>query len=150
MLSYFNIKMINIFNNESLSKDEVLKMMVSNMNENTDLINDKDTFLKEILEREKAGSTGIGVGVAIPHARTDSVKEVVVSLGLLTTPVDFDSIDGEKVRIVVLVGAPKEKSKKYLEFLSTLSRIFRNKKIRDSIIESTSKEGLIEAIARIV
>ncbi|WP_297434466.1 PTS sugar transporter subunit IIA [uncultured Cetobacterium sp.] len=149
MLNYFNIKMINIIDNKSVSKNEILKVMVSNMVENSDLISDKDIFYKEILERENVGTTGIGMGVAIPHARTEVVKDIVVSVALLKRPVDFDSLDGEKVKIVILVGAPKGESKKYLELLSSLAKIFRDKKIRESILESTTTECLIEAIAEI-
>lgn len=149
MLNYFNVKMINIIDNKSVSKDEILKKLVNNMDENSDLISNKEIFLKEILERERAGTTGIGMGVAIPHARTEVVKDIVVSAALLKNPVDFNSLDGEKVRIVILVGVPKGESKKYLELLSSLSRIFRDKKIRESILESTTTECLIEAIAEI-
>ncbi|MEG0068774.1 PTS sugar transporter subunit IIA [Cetobacterium sp.] len=150
MLNYFNIKMINYFDNKSVSKDEILKEMVLNMAENSEAIENKDIFYSEILERESVGTTGIGMGVAIPHARTESVKEIVLSIWVLKNPVDFNSLDGEKVKIVILVGAPKGESKKYLELLSSLSRIFRDKKIRNSILESTTRECLIEAIAEIV
>ena len=150
MLSYFNIKMINFFDNKSVLKDEILKIMVSNMAENCEAIQDKEGFYFEVLERESVGTTGIGMGVAIPHARTNSVKEIVLAIGVLKNPVDFNSLDGEKVKIIVLVGAPKGESKRYLELLSSLSRIFRDKKIKDSILESTTTECLIEAIAEIV
>ena len=149
MLNYFNIKMINILDNKSVSKDEILKKLVFNMAENSKLILDRDKFYEEVLEREKVGTTGIGMGVAIPHARTEAVKDIVVAVGLLKQPVDFNSLDNEKVKIVILVGAPKGESKKYLELLSSLSRIFRDKKTRESILDSTTTECLIEAIAEI-
>ena len=149
MLNYFNVKMINIIDNKSVSKNEILRKLVSNMDENSDLIADKEIFYKEILAREDVGTTGIGMGVAIPHARTEVVKDIVVSIALLKNPVNFDSLDGEKVKIVILVGVPKGESKRYLEILSSLSRIFRDKKIRESILESTTTECLIEAIAEI-
>ena len=149
MLNYFNVKMINIIDNKSVSKNEILRKLVSNMDENSDLIADKEVFYKEILAREDVGTTGIGMGVAIPHARTEVVKDIVVSIALLKNPVNFDSLDGEKVKIVILVGVPKGESKRYLEILSSLSRMFRDKKIRESILESTTTECLIEAIAEI-
>ncbi|MGL4936220.1 MAG: PTS sugar transporter subunit IIA [Cetobacterium sp.] len=149
MLNYFNIKMINILDNKSVSKDEILKKLVFNMAENSKLILDRDKFYEEVLEREKVGTTGIGMGVAIPHARTEAVQDIVVSVGLLKQSVDFNSLDNEKVKIVILVGAPKGESKKYLELLSSLSRIFRDKRTRESILESTTTECLIEAIAEI-
>lgn len=149
MLNYFNIKMINILENTSISKDEVLKLMVSNMYKHSNSVIDEEVFYKEVLEREKIGTTGIGMGVAIPHARTEAIKDIVVSVGLLKEAVDFNSLDEEKVKIIILVGAPKNESKKYLELLSLLSKTFRNKKIRESILESRTTECLIEAVAEI-
>ncbi|WP_432205011.1 PTS sugar transporter subunit IIA [Cetobacterium somerae] len=149
MLNYFNIKMINILENTSISKDEILKLMVSNMYKHSNSVIDEEVFYKEVLEREKIGTTGIGMGVAIPHARTEAIKDIVVSVGLLKEAVDFNSLDEEKVKIIILVGAPKNESKKYLELLSLLSKTFRNKKIRESILESRTTECLIEAVAEI-
>ncbi|MDX8335282.1 PTS sugar transporter subunit IIA [Candidatus Cetobacterium colombiensis] len=149
MLNYFNIKMINILENTSISKDKVLKLMVSNMYKHSNSVIDEEVFYKEVLEREKIGTTGIGMGVAIPHARTEAIKDIVVSVGLLKEAVDFNSLDEEKVKIIILVGAPKNESKKYLELLSLLSKTFRNKKIRESILESRTTECLIEAVAEI-
>ena len=148
MVKYFNSKLITYINGRH-TKEELLKTMVSFMTENTDLIENKDEFYKQILEREEVGSTGIGMGVAIPHARSAGVKDVVVAIGLLENPVDFNSIDGEFIKIVVLVGAPKDKSTEYLGLLSTLSKIFRVKKNRDAIKTARDHKELVEAIMEI-
>ncbi|MGL5050064.1 MAG: PTS sugar transporter subunit IIA [Fusobacteriaceae bacterium] len=146
MLKYFDVKMIKMLDNKSISKDDVLKTMVENICHNSDFILDKEVFYEGVLEREKIGSTAIGVGVAIPHARVEVVKNIVVSIYLLKNPIDFNSLDGEKVNIVILVGAPKKESKKYLEMLSSLSKIFRNKKNRESILDCSTTEALIKAV----
>lgn len=148
-MNYFNKKMINIINNAQLSKNDMLRLMVDNIVKNSDLIVDGDKFYNEILEREKIGTTAIGGGVAIPHTRTNVVKDVVVSLALLKESVDFNSLDGERVRIVIMVGVPIDRSKKYLKILSSLSKIFRDDCLRETILESLTTDSLIEAIAGI-
>ena len=116
MINYFNGKLITYIEGKH-TKEEILEMLVSFMETNTDLIENKDEFYKQILEREAVGSTGIGMGVAVPHARSRGVKDVIVALAVLEYPVDFNSIDGELIKTIALVGAPKDKSKEYLGLL---------------------------------
>ncbi|MGX6590735.1 PTS system, nitrogen regulatory IIA component [Cetobacterium ceti] len=149
MIEYFNSKLITLIDNKNSSKDDILKDMVHLIKENTNYLEDEEDFYNQIIEREKVGSTGIGMGIAIPHARSQALDKIVVAIGLLKTPVNFNSLDGEYVKVVVLVGAPKEQSKEYLGLLSTLARIFRNKKSRESIMDSSTLEELIEAIAEL-
>ena len=129
------------------TKDEILQELVEVL-DNGGALENKDGFLKVVKEREATSSTGLEEGIAIPHGKTKAVRKPAVAFGR-SEGVDFNSLDGEKVRIVILVGVPKGESKKYLELLSSLSRIFRDKKIRESILESTTTECLIEAIAEI-
>lgn len=110
MINYFNGKLITYIEGKH-TKEEILETLVSFMEKNTDLIENKDEFYKQILEREAVGSTGIGMGVAVPHARSTGVKDVIVALAVLEYPVDFNSIDGELIKTIALVGAPKDKSK---------------------------------------
>lgn len=149
MISYFNSKLITVIENSHDNKTEVIKELVSLIKNNSDALEDETLFYNQIMEREKVGSTGIGMGIAIPHARSEAIKKIVVAIGLLKTPVDFNSLDGEPVKLVVLVGAPKEQSKEYLGLLSTLARIFRNNQYRENILESSNLKELIEAIAEL-
>ena len=82
MIKYFNNKLIMYIEGKK-SKEEVLQQMVSFMEKNTELIENRDEFFNQIMEREKIGSTGIGMGVAIPHARSSGVKDVVIALAVL-------------------------------------------------------------------
>ncbi len=148
MIKYFNNKQITYIKGKH-TKDEILQMLVDFMEKNTDFIENKEEFYTQIIEREKIGSTGIGMGVAIPHARSAGVKDVVIALAVLEYPVDFNSIDGELIKTVVLVGAPKDKSKEYLSLLSILSKIFRVKKNRDLIKTAGDQKELMEAVLEI-
>lgn len=148
MTNYFNNKLITYIEGKH-TKEEILQMLVSFMEKNTEAIENRDEFYEQILEREKVGSTGIGMGIALPHARSLGVKDVVLSIALLEYPVDFNSIDGELIKIIALVGAPKDKSKEYLGLLSNLSKVFRVKKNRDSIKTARDQKELVEAIMEI-
>lgn len=81
--------------------DELLQVLEKN-----NLIQDRKQVLDILLEREKLGSTGIGQGIAVPHAKTDQVKNLVCALGTSEKGINFDSLDGEPVYIIFLVLAP--------------------------------------------
>ena len=77
------------------------------------------------------------------------VKDLVVSIALLEYPVDFGAIDGELIKVVVLVGGPKEKGQEYLKVMSSIARIFREKENRDNIKTARTEEELIKSIMEI-
>lgn len=148
MVKYTNEKLIKFIKGKN-TKEEILEKIVNLINENTDLVEDKNIFFKNILEREEIGSTGIGMGIAMPHTRCDGVKDLVVSIALLENPVDFGAIDGELIKVVVLVGGPKEKGQEYLKLMSSIAKIFREKENRDNIKTSRTEEELIKNIMEI-
>ena len=83
--------------------------------------------LDAVIEREKLGSTGVGDGVAIPHARTDLVDRVCGVFARLKNPVDFDAIDGQPADLIFLLLAPLEGGADHLKALSRVSRTLRDK-----------------------
>ncbi|MGL5123900.1 MAG: PTS sugar transporter subunit IIA [Fusobacteriaceae bacterium] len=131
---------------EKLTKDELLKKMVLRIKENSDALEEKNDFYDNVLEREKIGSTGIGMGIAMPHARCNGAKKIVVSIALLKNKINFNSLDGENVELVIMIGAPKEKGKEYLNLVATLARAFRNKEYRENVISSKDSETLIKML----
>ncbi len=76
-----------------------------------------------VLRREELGSTGLGDGVALPHARLSGVRRPVAVLAILEKPIDFDAIDGQPVELVCLLALPE--SAEALNALATISRVFR-------------------------
>ncbi|BDU50652.1 PTS sugar transporter subunit IIA [Haliovirga abyssi] len=146
MLKYVKVKSI-LVENGSVGKDEIIKKLINSIYENEDIIINKDNFLKKIFEREVMGTTGIGKGVAVPHARCEDLKDIVLAIGVLKRAIEFNTPDDEKVNIIILVGAPKDKNTEYLNLLSSISKAFRNRAFRDSIIESETEGDIIENIA---
>ena len=80
---------------------------------------------------------------------SEKIDKIVVAIGLLEHRVDFNSPDGEGVKIVILVGAPKGQNKEYLHLVSELVRTFRDKKLREAVTCATNYQELLEAIAEL-
>ncbi|MCS7257757.1 MAG: PTS sugar transporter subunit IIA [candidate division WOR-3 bacterium] len=110
------------------------------------MISDPNEFFEAILKRENLESTGIGQGVAIPHARTKAVKNIVVIFGRSQTGVDFNSLDGKPSHIIFLIAAPEDKKTEYIITLAKLSKFIRKDEVREKLLKATSKEEVIEII----
>lgn len=148
MLEYFKSKLITFIDGKH-SKENALKILVDLVKENSDALDETDNFFEKLLEREELGSTGIGQGIAIPHARSEKIKKIVVAIGLLENRIDFNSPDGEDVKLIILVGAPKGFNREYLSLVSELMRTFRNQKLRESVLCANNYQELLEALAEL-
>ena len=85
-----------------------------------------EDVVEAVMEREKAGSTGLGGGVAVPHAKLGSLREVVGAFGRCAKGIDFNSVDGEPVSLVFLVLAPPSKNEEYLAALQKTMRAIKH------------------------
>lgn len=110
---------------ESSEKEDTLKELVDVLAEVQD-IGDKKSILKALVERESLGSTGIGQGIAIPHGKTEKIKELVAVLGISKKGINFEALDGEPVYIFFLLVAPKETAGPHLKALAQISRLLRD------------------------
>ena len=105
-----------------------------------------DEIINVVLDREKLGSTGIGQGVAIPHGKTDALTEQVGVLGISQRGIEFNSLDGEPVHILFLLVGPAEVAGQHLKALSRISRLFKDKFLRQAIRDAKTKEEVIKII----
>jgi PTS system nitrogen regulatory IIA component len=147
-----NIKFDNShvsINDDSKTKKSVLEKLASILSETTGI--DIDIIFNKLYEREKLGSTSVGNGVALPHARLEGINLPFISVVVLEEAIDFDNIDDFDVDIIVCLIVPYEQTKDHLTLLSSLSQILdkisNRKKIRDSrnseqIIASLKSENL--------
>jgi len=110
------------------------------------IVEDKGEALHALLEREKMGSTGIGGGVALPHAKINCAKELVAAFGKKEEGVDFDSLDGEPAYLFFLVLSSPALAGPHLQFLSRLSRLLRHEDIRQRLREAKTREEIIKII----
>ena len=127
------------------SKDGCLVEMVQAI-ATADGVTDEAELLEAVRARERILSTGIGLGIAIPHARIGSVDRFVVAVGRHPTGVDFESIDQKPVRIVVLIAGPKDAQKPYLELLAQLSKRLKLQDVRDEISAGASPDDVVRLL----
>ena len=110
------------------------------------LVEDNDIY-KAVVDREKLGSTGIGKGVAIPHAKTESAKELTVAFGISRKGIDFNSMDDEEVHIFFVFASPNKDSQIYLKVLARISRLIREENFRQNLMDCKTAKEVIACIA---
>ena len=127
------------------SKDEAIDKLVDLMDASGNL-NDKKEYKNKVLERESLSTTGIGDGIAIPHAKTKAVKNPGLSSMVVKDGVDYDSLDGAPAKLFFMIAAPESANNLHLEVLARLSTILMDESFRESLINAKSKEEYLKLI----
>ena len=109
-------------------------------------IRNKEELVKTLLARESLGSTGIGQGIGIPHAKSQGVKELVAAFGVSQKGVNFDSLDGEPVYIFFLLLAPEESAGPHLKALARISRMLKDKYFRELLRKAKDEKEVLRII----
>ncbi|MFC1514875.1 PTS sugar transporter subunit IIA [Candidatus Omnitrophota bacterium] len=107
-------------------------------------ISDFDGFLNDVFERENLGTTGIGFGLGLPHARSRSIGSFVIAIGRIDKGIDFKSLDGEPVKLVFLMGTPKDEVQNYLKILAHLTRLLKQETFRSALLQAATPAEIIE------
>ncbi len=107
---------------------------------------DEPKILEELINREELGSTAIGNGIAIPHAKSDRVDKLVAAFGISHKGVDFKALDGEKVYLFFLLVAPKEAAGPHLKALAKITRLLKDKNFRALLMQAKTKEEALKLI----
>ena len=98
-------------------------------------VRDRELLLKEVFAREALMSTGIGFGVGVPHVRLPSVKDIVMAVGVNARPLaDYQSLDGEPVRMVCMVAARDDQHAQYLKTLAAVSALLKQEAVRAAVL----------------
>src|SRR2546428_6413314 len=105
-----------------------------------------DAFFQEILDRERVSNTALGHDVAIPHARTDQCGEILVAVGRSQHGVDFEAKDGGPVRLIFLIGTPKQMVTDYLRVVGNLARLVRQDSVRQQLLETPDAASFIRIL----
>jgi fructose-specific phosphotransferase system IIA component len=106
------------------------------------IISSSDLVTSFVLHREKQASTGIGNGISIPHCRTEIIDETVVVVGILSSPIDWTSLDGKLVDLVFLIVTPEKFPKQYLNVIKTISTALRSPNFKEDLISAYKKDDL--------
>ena len=134
-------------NLKSKTKQDVINEMVELLDKNG-ILNNKNEFKKEILEREELSSTGFGNGIAIPHAKTSAVKIPRVAVGISKDGFDFDSVDGNKANLIFMIAAGDDDNDLHLKTLSHLAQNLMDNEFVKEILNSKSKKEIVQLLSR--
>ena len=110
---------------------------------------DMDAFREAVHEREQIVSTGIGLGVAVPHAKLPSISDFFVVIGILRHEIDWDAIDQKPVRMVFLIGGPDDQQQVYLQILSKIVLVTKSPKLRERLLNARDVADVEQAISDI-
>ena len=105
-------------------------------------IKNKDALHSALIDREKLGSTGIGENVAIPHAKSDEIDQILTLFARSVEGVDFDSLDKKPVHFVCLVVAPSHSTGHHLKALARISRLLKNQDLRDGVLKAGNEDEI--------
>jgi fructose-specific phosphotransferase system IIA component len=111
--------------------------------EATGKLGDREAALSCVLARERKMSTGMEHGIAIPHGKTDSVRSLVVGIGIHRRGVDFQSLDGQPAHIFIMTVSPRNRSGPHIQFLAEISRILNDETVRERLLAAGSAAEVI-------
>ncbi|MER3330149.1 MAG: PTS sugar transporter subunit IIA [Candidatus Kapaibacterium sp.] len=132
-----------ILNSELNDKDDIIEALVELAAKSGNITN-TSKVLEEVFSRENLMSTGIGNNIAIPHTKSEDIKELTASLITLSKPVNFDSLDGKKVSIVFLILSNNEELGLHIKALSKISRILHNRSFFEDMLNVSKNTEVIE------
>jgi PTS system nitrogen regulatory IIA component len=124
-------------------RDEVLKALI-NLLDSHGKLKSRQAFESAIFQREKIVTTGIGMGVAIPHAKLPGYEAFFIAVGVLKKGVLWDSLDGTPVRLVFMIGGPENQQTKYLQILSSLTSVIKNEKVRKGLMTASTPQEVLD------
>ncbi|MEO0558859.1 MAG: PTS sugar transporter subunit IIA [Bacteroidota bacterium] len=127
------------------TKETVLERMAAVAATST-AVTDSEQLLSDVLARESRMSTGVGNGLALPHARTPAASESLLVLATLLTPIDYAAIDGDPVRLVVMLVGPEADRVAHLHILGRVSRVLSDSVVRSRIEDASSPDEVISIV----
>ncbi len=131
---------------ESTGKDQALAELVDVIAA-AGMLKDKNEVLNAVIERESQQSTGLGEGIAVPHARTSSVDNVVLCIGVAPGGIDFDALDGQPSSLFFMILAPSDKAGAHIEVLSEIAKLTRSRAFCRLLRGARSVEEILELFA---
>ena len=146
------MKIVDLLKRESVelngkvtSKPEAIEKMVALMAAGGNLA-DVEAYKKGVFAREEESTTGIGEGIAIPHAKTAAVKAPGLAAMVVKDGVDYDSLDGEPAKLIFLIAAPDTEDNVHLEVLSRLSMLLMDPDFRTGLMEAENVDAFFKCI----
>ena len=136
-LSKFCDESLVVFNLKTTNKEKVIELLV-NLAASSNMIKDPVQLLKDVKDRENLVTTGVGYGVAFPHAKTRSAKGIVIAFGRSDKGIDFDAMDHRPVHLFFLIAAPEDAIGAHLNVMARLSYLMKLGENREKLMKATS------------
>lgn len=139
-----NIAIVDCLNN----KDEIFRYLASFMRKNKEIPFLKEkSFYKALWEREEISVTGVGNGVAIPHAQKSFIKRPVIVFIKSNRPIPYESLVGETVQLIFMIAVPDDKKNLHLQYLAKLSRKLMNEQFVEPLIRANTVDELYSIVS---
>ena len=140
--NYLDARLVSFLDVDS--RNLALKELI-NLLESTEKLRDKQEFYRAILEREKIVSTGIGMEVAIPHAKLSGYKNFFIAIGIQSKRgIEWNALDGFPVRLIFMIGGPENKQTEYLKILSYLTAAIKDEGRRKKLLKAKTPQEVID------
>ncbi|PXV88333.1 PTS system fructose-specific IIA component [Lachnotalea glycerini] len=129
------------FDFEADSKEDAINK-IGNLMYESKIVSDKEKYIEGVFQREKECSTGIGMGVAIPHCKCNAVNKAAFALIKLKNEMEWSSLDNEPVKYIIMLAAPDNSDNIHLKMLSLLAKNLMEDDFRNKLIEAESIETI--------
>ncbi len=132
---------------KATQKNDAIAEMVQKLDQEG-LLLDREAYHQAVLHRESEYSTGIGMGVAIPHGKSKGVKAPALVFARSEAGVEFDAMDGKPSFLLFMVAVPEDSADTHLKVLSSLSRKLMHQEVRDALMKADSYDAIIQILAQ--
>ena len=129
------------------TKEEVIKNLLDILVK-TGKIKDPAKALEAILERERKMSTGMQNGIAIPHAKTDTVDQLIACIGISKNGIDFNSLDGAASSIFIMTLSPTDKTGPHIQFLAEIGRLLQDEEAREKVLNAKTPGEVLDIFVK--
>jgi mannitol/fructose-specific phosphotransferase system IIA component (Ntr-type) len=129
-----------------IDKAEAIERMAA-LTASAPAVTDPEAFTQAIFEREQVTSTGIGNGVAVPHAKLPSIKGFAIAIGIAAQGIDFGASDGKPVNELIMIGANDQERREYLQILATVAALMKRPDIRERLRTAPDAETVIHILS---
>ncbi len=109
-----------------------------------EVVADRKNLLAALIRREQQASTGIGKGVAVPHAHEDGIQRQLLAIGISPAGIDFDAPDGQPVHIIALLVTPRKHQKQHMALLAALSQCLQQEKVRQGLLQAADAAEVVD------
>lgn len=128
------------------TKDEIIRELLDVLVRNGSVSSFEKAY-QSILERERKMSTGIKHGIALPHGKTDAVRDLAACVGVSDLPIDYGTLDGTPCRIFIMLLSPPTKTGPHLQFLAEVSLLFRSAAKREALLAAENPGAVLRALS---